>query len=156
MRKIFSFRQKSKQNSKNPTEMSTHKFLPKLEFMSSLNSDDDDHSMQSDEQNKLLKFEKLKQYHNITKYEQLNNSAGIAVVNRLQDAEINELLKKVNNLIFMSLERIHQHDAAFHVELDNFAPKTTSTKTHVDADQENKNLKHLNQYWLMQKNKVIN
>ena len=148
--------------------MSSRNSLPKIDFLGSLNSHESSstktESSVSNEQSELSKFQKLKQYHNITKYVELANVPSVANVNSLQDTELNELLRNIDNLIFLSLQRIHKNDNSFHVEIENFkvAPQSetptsraSNTKTPTSfsnepssTPEENDNLKYLNATFL--------
>jgi hypothetical protein len=137
--------------------------LPKLDLTQTLKSNDKDFSIKSDsdsnvnhEQNELNKFQKLKQFHNITKYEQLVNVPSVASVNNLQDSELNDLLRAIDNLIYLSIEKIHKTDKTFHVEIENFRVQSNQNDTsannskieavfsEADIEFSNINLKYLN------------
>lgn len=142
--------------------MSANSTLPKLDFIGSLKSQESS-SIKTDsnfdlnrEQKELIKLQKLKQFQNIIKYEQLINVPSVASVNNLQDPELNDLLRAIDNLIYLSLENIHKTDKVFRVEIENFKiqsnqfessannSKTETVTSESETETTNINLKYLN------------
>ena len=149
--------------------MSSSTTFPKIDFIGSLQSHEEssikteNSNDLSNEQTELIKFQKLKQFHNITKYEQLINVPSVASVNSLQDPELNELLRAIDNLIYLSLENIHKTDKALRVDIENFKmqsnqfessannSKTETVVSEPEAEVLNINLKYLNAKFLKSK-----
>ena len=135
--------------------------LSKLERLSSLRFNENldganNYMPTTDEVYELNKFQKIKQFHNITKFEQLNNGGNHTLVNSLQDTELNDLILSVNSFIHLCIHKIHKKDRLFKVVIENFAydPNESDIKTFTKSSkkaapapvlfEENKNLTYLN------------
>jgi hypothetical protein len=140
--------------------MTTHKSWPKLERLSSLKysegSDSANEYMPTAEEiAELVKFQKAKQFHNISKFEQLHNGPNNLLINSLQDTELNDLIMSVNSYIHLCMHKIHKKDNAFSVIIENFKfdpnesdiktfkKSSKSSATTVKVIEENKNLQYL-------------
>lgn len=140
--------------------MASIKVLPKLERLSSLKynefSDNANEYMPTAEEiSELVKFQKLKQFHNINKFEQLHNPPNHQLTNSLQDSELNDLMMSVNSYIHLCMHKVNKKDNAFSVNIENFKfdPNESDIKTlkksskatapSVTVIEENKNLQFL-------------